>query len=344
MTHQLGLALRRLRDTPGFTAIALASLAFGMGLNILIFSFTSPVLFKAMPYPEPDRLLDVSMAPPGKPESNGVVTPPLYVLLRDRTSAAFEAVGVFDAGRSANLAGDAGGPAERLDGHRITATGLAALGARPLMGRLPVAADEQASAAPTMLLSYPVWQRRFAGRPDVVDQTVQVDGQPTLILGVMPEGFGLLDNSSDAWFTFGFEPSPAQETQHSLRAIGRLKPGVSIAEAQAAVKLALDEYAQTFPNRDKGWTVELTPWREARFGGLRQPLTMVQLGVGVMLLLVCVSVAVLMRARTVLGERSAVLASRQTRPGVVLAESLMLALGGGAIGAALTALRTSGAP
>ena len=337
MTHQLGLALRRLRDTPGFTAIAMASLAFGMGLNILIFGFTSPVLFKALPYPEPDRLLDVSMAPPEKPEAKGVVTPALYLLLRDKTSAAFEAVGAFDAGRSANLAGDAGGPAERLDGHRISATGLAALGAIPLLGRLPVAADEQASAAPTMVLSYPVWQRRFAGRPDVVGQTIKVDGQPTQIIGVMPEGFGLLDNSSDAWFAFGFEPAPGQETQHNLRAIARLKPGVSMAEAQAAVKVALDEYAQKFPNYE-GWTVELTPWREARFGGMRRPLTMAQLGVGVMLLLVCVSVAVLMRARTVLGERSAVLASRQTRPGVVLAESLLLALGGGAIGAALMAL------
>lgn len=312
-----------------------------MGLNILIFSFTSPVLFKAMPYPEPDRLLDVSMAPPGKPESKGVVTPGLYLLLRDKTSAAFEAVGAFDAGRSANLAGDAGGPAERLDGHRISATGLAALGAKPLLGRLPVAAVDEAEAeagpAATIVLSYPVWQRRFAGRSDVVGQTVQIDGQPNQIIGVMPEGFGLLDNSSDAWFAFGFDPPPGQEFQHNLRAIGRLKPGVSMAEAQAAVKVALDEYAQKYPNRDKGWTVELTPWREARLGGMRQPFRMVQLAVGVMLLFVCVSVAVLMRARTVLGERSAVLASKQLRPGVVLAESLLLALGGGAIGAALVA-------
>jgi putative ABC transport system permease protein len=339
MTHHLGLALRRLRATPGFTVIALASLAFAMGLNILIFSFTSPVLFKAMPYPEPERLLDVSMAPPGKPESKGVVTPALYLLLRDRTDAAFEAVGAFDAGRSANLAGDASGPAERLDGHRISATGLAALGAKPLLGRLPVAATDEAEAgaAATVVLSYPVWQRRFAGRPDVVGQTVKIDGQPTQILGVMPEGFGLLDNSSDAWFAFGFEPPPGQEFQHNLRAIGRLKPGVSMAEAQAAVKVALDEYAQKYPNRDKGWTVELTPWREARFGGMRRPFRMVHLAVGIMLLLVCVSVAVLMRARTVLGERSAVLASTEIRPGVVLAESLLLALGGGAIGAALVA-------
>lgn len=337
MPQQLRSALLGLRATPGFTAAALASLALALGLNILIFSFTSPVLFKAMPYPEPDRLLDVSMAPPGNPESKGVVTPALYLLLRDRTGVAFEAVGAIDAGRSANLAGDASGAAVRLDGHRISAKALAALGASPLVGRLPAAADEQADAAPTMVLGYPVWQRRFGGRVEVVGQTVQVDGKPTRIIGVMPEGFGLLDNSSDAWFTFGFEPPPGQEFQHNLRVVGRLKPGVSMADAQTAVKVALDEYAQTHPNRDTGWTVELTPWREARFGGMRQPLTMVQAGVGMMLLFVCVSVAVLMHARTVPGERSASLASAQSRPGVVLAESLLLALGGGAIGAALAA-------
>ena len=302
--------------------IAVVSLAFGLGLNILIFSFTRPVLLKALPYPDPGTLVDVSMAPPGKPEARGPLTAPLYVLLRDRTGSAFDAVGVFDAGRSANLAGDALGPAERLDGHRISATGLAALGAPPRLGRLPVAADEQTGATPTMLLSYSLWQRHFGGRTEIVGKTVNVDGQPTVILGVMPEGFGLLDNSSDAWFTFGFAPSsPAQETQHALRAVGRLKPGVSIAQAQAAVKVAVDEYASTYPNRDKGWTVELTPWREARFGGLRKPLTIVQLAVGGLLLLLCVNLAMLLLAR-----RSA------EREGG-LTEAVTLALAGGAIGA-----------
>ena len=334
----LVLAVRRLRATPAFTAVAVASLGVAIGLNVLIFSFTSPVLFKPLPYAEPDQLLDVSMAPPGNPETKGAVTPGLYLLLREKTSAAFGAVGAFDAGWSANLSGDATGLAERLDGHRISATALAALGTKPLLGRLPVAADEQPSAAPTLLLSYPLWQRRFAARPDIVGQNVKIDGQPTQIIGVMPEGFGLLDNSSDAWFTSGFEPDPGQETQHNLRAVARLKPGASMAEAQSAVKVALDEYAQKFANRDEGWTVELTPWREARFGGMRRPFTIAQLALGVMLLLVCVCIAVLMRARTVLGERSAVLASREIRPNVVLGESLLLALGGGAIGAVLTAL------
>ena len=317
----------------------MVSLAFGIGLNILIFSFTSPVLVKAMPYPEPDRLVDVSMAPPGKPESRGPLTPALYFLLRVRTGPVFDAVGVFDAGRSANLSGDAGGPAERLNGHRVTATGLAALGATPLLGRLPVAAEEQTGAAPTLLLGYQLWQRRFAGRADVVNQTVKVDGQPTLILGVMPEGFGVLDNSSDAWFTFGFEPSAVQQTQHSLRAVARLKPGVSISEAHAAAKVALDEYARMFPNRDKGWTVELTPWREARFGGLRQPLTMVQLGVGVMLLLLCVNLGVLLRARTAVGGAGLSRPGEgraQARPAfVILQRTLMLSVGGGVIAAVI---------
>jgi putative ABC transport system permease protein len=302
-------------------SVIVASLACAIGLNILIFCFTSPALLKPLPYPDPDMLMDVGMAPPGKPEARGVITPALGVLLRDRTSAAFEAIGVFDGGRSANLAGDAGGPALRLDGHRISASGLAALGTKPLLGRLPIMADEAAGATSTMVLGYPTWQRRFGGRADVVGQTVMVDGQPTQIIGVMPEGFGLLDNSSDAWFTFGFEPTPAQQFQHSLRAAGRLKPGVSIAQGQAAVKVALDEYARTFPDRDQGWTVEIAPWREARFGGLRRPLTILQLAVGGMLLLLCVSLAVLLRASTAL------------RPGRILA----LSLAGGAIGAGLTA-------
>jgi putative ABC transport system permease protein len=337
MANQLGVAVRRLGATPAFTVVVLASLAVAMGLNILIFSFTSPVLVKGLPYPEPDRLLDVSMAPPDKPEAKGVVTPGLYLLLRDNTSAAFEAVGAFDAGRSANLAGDATGAAERLDGHRISATGLAALGTQPMLGRLPSATEEQAGAAPTIVLSYPVWQRRFAGRADVVGQHVNVDGQPTQILGVMPPGFGLLDTSSDAFFAYGFEPLPGQETQHNLRVVGRVKPGVSMADAEAAVKVALDAYAQKFPGRDEGWTVQLTPWREARFGGMRRPFMWAQLAVGVMLFLVCVSAAVLMRARTVIGERSGALASRQLSAGVVFSESLLLALGGGVIGAALMA-------
>ncbi len=154
----------------------------------------------------------------------------------------------------------------------------------------------------------------------------------------MPEGFGLLDNSSDAWFTFSFEPAPGQETQHTLRAIGRLKPGVSMADAQAAVKVALDEYAQQFPNRDKGWTVELTPWRDARFGGLRKPLTMVNAAVGGMLLLLCVNLAVLLLARTVLGQRSAVLRSRGEPQASCSPKACCSSLAGGVAGTVLAAV------
>jgi predicted permease len=336
MTRRILAALRHLLETPGVTAVALTSLAFGLGLNILIFGFTSPALLKPLPYPDADRIVDISMAPPGKPDSRGPLTAPLYFLLRDKTTAAFEAVGVFDAGRTANLAGDAIGPAEHVSGHRISATGLAALGAQPVIGRLPSAADETASV-PTMLLSYPVWQERFAGHTDIVNQTVPVDGEPTQILGVMPEGFGLLDNSSEAWFTSRFEPTPAQASQHALRGIGRLKPGVSMPQAQAAANLALEEYAKQFPTRDKGWTVELTPWREARFGGLRKPLLMVVAAVGGLLLLLSVNLALLMLARRSQSDAAA-LTPGGSRSAGVLTESVLLALAGGVAGTVLAAI------
>ena len=208
MSQAIRVALRRLRDTPGFTAIAVASLAFGIGLNILIFSFTSPVLFKALPYPEPDRLLDVSMAPPGKPEARGPLTPPLYVLLRDRTSAAFEAVGVFDAGRSANLSGDAGGPAERLDGHRITATGLAALGATPLLGRLPVAAEEATGATAHHASQLPsvaaaIWRPCGRRQPDRAGRRT---GQPS--------SSASCQRASDSWTIL---PTPGSRSASNRR-------------------------------------------------------------------------------------------------------------------------------
>jgi len=298
--------------------LAITSLAFGIGLNVLIFGFTSPALFKGLPYPDADRLVDLTMV---KADKKNPLTPPLYFWLRDKTATVFDAVGVFDAGQTANIAGDAVGPADHVAGHRITATGLAALGTKPLFGRLPAVADETAEV-PTMVLSYPLWQRRFAGHQDVVNQTVPVDGQPTQIIGVMPEGFGLLDNSSDAWFTYSFEPTPAQASQHSLRGIGRLKPGVSLADAQAATKAALDGYTQQFPTRDPGWTVELTPWREARFGGLRKPLLYALVGVGAMLLLLCVNLSLMLLSRT-------------GRAG--LKESVLVSIGGGVVGTALAA-------
>jgi predicted permease len=328
-------ALRHLRATPGAAALAVLSLMFGLGLAVLIFAFTSPALVKPLPYPDAGRLVDISMAPPDRPESKGPLTPPLYARLRDNTGTAFEAVGVFDAGRTANLAGDAVGPAEHVSGHRITATALAALGTKPIIGRLPAAADETATV-PALLLSYPVWQQRFAGHADIVNQTVPVDGQPMQILGVMPEGFGLLDNSSDAWFVESFEPTPAQATQHSLRGIGRLKPGVSMAQAQTAANAALAQYATEFPTRDKGWTVELTPWREARFGGLQKPLAMVLGAVGVMLLLLSVNLALLLLARR---SRSASAAPLdRSGSGRVLTESVLLAIAGGIAGTVLAAV------
>ena len=287
MTQQLGLALRRLRATPGFTAVALASLALGTGPQHPDLQLHEPGVVQghAVPRarPAPGREHGASRQAGIEGRGDAGAVPP---------AARQDQCGLRSCRRLRR--GAIGQPRGRRRRPRRTTGRAPDFGDRPRGARrqsttrpAPVAATDEAGRAPRppMLLSYPVWQRRFGGRSEVVGQTVQVDGQPTQIIGVMPEGFGLLDNSSDALFPFGFEPPPGQEFQHNLRVVGRLKPGVSMADAQAAAKVALDEYAQKNPNRDKGWTVELTPWREARFGGMRQPFRMVQLAVGVMLLL-----------------------------------------------------------
>src|SRR4026207_815596 len=134
LIRDVGLAGRRLVRTPGFTAIAVSSLALGVGVNTLMFSFMNAVLLKPLPYPNAERLVMIHLSPPDNPGMRGMLPPPMFFLLRDH-SRSFDAVGVYDGGRSVNLTDDTSGfAAERLAGHRISATALRALGVTPLIG------------------------------------------------------------------------------------------------------------------------------------------------------------------------------------------------------------------
>ena len=135
LTRDVGLAVRRLIRTPGFTVIAVCSLSLGIGVNTLMFSFMNAVLLQPLPYPNAGRLVMIHMSPPNNPGIRGMLPPPMFFLLRDH-SQSFRAVGVYDGGRSVNLTDDTSGfAAERLAGHRISATAFQALGVTPLLGR-----------------------------------------------------------------------------------------------------------------------------------------------------------------------------------------------------------------
>jgi putative ABC transport system permease protein len=341
LIRDVGLAVRRLIRTPGFTVIAVTSLALGVGVNTLMFSFMNAVLLQPLPYPDPGRLVMIHLSPPNNPGMYGLLPPPMFFLLRDH-SQSFESVGVYDGGRSVNLTDDTSGfAAERLAGHRISATALQALGVTPLLGRFHVPEEDLSGAERTIVLSHALWQRRFGGHADIVGQSALIDGQSTTIIGVMPSSFELFDGSSDAWMAFGFAPSAAQGSQRWLRSIGRLKGGVSLEQASAEVRNVVREYERTFPDRGKGWTLTLQPLGEAFFGRMRQPLVLLQTAVGLVLLISCANLAALLLTRAVSRQRELAVraALGQGRASIVrqlMIESVLLSLTAGVVGAFAT--------
>jgi putative ABC transport system permease protein len=341
LIRDVGLAIRRLVRTPGFTVIAVTSLALGVGVNTLMFSFMSAVLLQPLPYPDAERLVMIHLSPPNNPGMRGMLPPPMYFLLRDH-SQSFDSVGVYDGGRSVNLTDDRSGfAAERLAGHRISATAFQALGVTPLLGRVHAPDEDLSGAERTVVLSHSLWQRRFGGRTDIVGQSALIDGQSTTVIGVMPSSFEVFDGSSDAWMPFGFAPSAAQGSQRWLRGVGRLKGGVSLEQASAEVRTVMRAYEERFPDRGKGWSLTLQPLDEAFFGGMRQPLVLLQTAVGLVLLISCANLAALLLTRAVSRQRELAVraALGQSRASIVrelMIESLLLSLTAGVVGAFAT--------
>lgn len=342
LARDASYAVRLLRRTPAFTAIAITSLALGIGVNTLMFSFVNAGLLRPLPFPDADRLVTIAMAPPDNPGMRGLLPPPMFFLLRDQ-SRSFDAVGVYDGfARSANITDDTSGfTAERLSGHRVSSTAFEALGLPPLLGRYHAPEEDLSGAARTIVLSHSLWQRRFAGRRDIVGQTALIDGKSTTIIGVTPASFDLFDGASDAWVAFGFEPAAAQGRAHWLRGIARLKPGVSLAQAAAEMPTIAAAYERLFPDRGKGWTLALQPMDEALFGDMRQPLSLMQTAVGLVLLISCANLAALVLTRAVgrqreLAVRSALGQSRASLVRQLMMESVLLSLAAGIVGAFAT--------
>jgi putative ABC transport system permease protein len=341
LTRDVTLALRRLIRTPGFTAIAVLSLSLGIGVNTLMFSFMNAALLQPLPYPDPSRLVMIYLAPPNNPGNTGPLPPPMFFLLRDHAKS-FEAVGVYDFARQVNLAADSSGSAaERLSGHRISSTAFQALGVKPLLGRFHTPAEDLSGAEPTIVLGHALWQRHFGGRSDIVGQSAIIDGQSTAIIGVMPASFEVFDGSSDAWLPFAFAPAAAQGTQRWLRAVARLKPGVTLQQASAELVTMAREYERAFPARGQGWTLTMQPLDEAFFGGMRQPLLMLQTAVALVLLIACANLAALILTRAVSRQRELAVraALGQSRGSIItqlMVESVLLSLAAGVVGAFVT--------
>ena len=226
--------LRMLRKNPGFAAVAVLTLALGIGADTTIFSVINATLLKPLPFPQPDRLVLVwETSGKGHDNWNAVSAPNFWDF--ERQSKSFERMAIFDAGRGYNLS-----PAgtkqevEQVSGLRVSASFFSVLGFEPFLGRTFLPEEETLGKDHEVLLSYGLWKRRYGGDPALVGRTITIDGQAFTVVGVMPRQFKCqFWNPSQLWVPMGYTKTDCQRDWNSFVVIGRLKPGVAMTQAQA---------------------------------------------------------------------------------------------------------------
>ena len=343
------VGLRMLLKKPGFTALAIVTLALGIGANTAIFSVVNAVLLRPLQFPEPERLVTLWERNPKQGYEENVASPPNFVEWRQQ-SRAFERISAFTFDAKFNLSGDE--RPEPVQGTRVSADLFATLGVDPVRGRLFLPQEEEPGRDQVAILGYGLWSRRFGGDPRIVGRPITVDGRSLTVVGVMPRGFDfpggtgiVLDSFSnppaELWIPLALDPKDlAQRSNHWLQAIGRLRPGVTIEQAGAemdAIERGIEEHN---PKDYVGSGVKLVPLYDQVVGGVRPALLILLGAVGFVLLMACGNVANLLLVRATARQRemsirAALGATRAALVRQLLIESLLLAACGGAAGALL---------
>jgi len=330
-------SLRSLLKRPGFTAIALLALALGIGANTAIFSLVNAVILQPLPYRDPDRLISVYGT--RNRSTQGSVGPTDFLDYRsqNKTFEQFAASGSMML--PMNLTGS--GEPERLNASIITGNYFDTFGVRPALGRGFSLENEKTGQDHVTVLSHAFWQTRFGGDPNIVNKTINLDGKAYEVLGVMPAEV-VLPQPAQLWVPINFDADPEMKMRNArfLRGIGRLKEGVTLAQAQADTDLIAAQLEQQYPDSNTGWSLRLISLREIIVGGSRTMLFIVFGAVGFVLLIACANVANLLLVRAAarhkeIAMRTALGASRLRIIRQMITESLLLAIFGGALGALL---------
>jgi predicted permease len=344
----LKLVFRRLGKSPGFAATVILTLAIGIGANTAVFSVLNSVLFKPLPYPEAEQLVALHLIAPGAAGladfSNGLrLSPSMYFTFAEQNRT-FQSLGVWIAG-IANVTGLA--QPHEVHTASITDGVLQTLGVPPLLGRWLLPAEQNPHGPKAVMVSYGYWQRRFGGDPSVIGRSIEVDSQPRQIVGVMPQGFRMVNADFDLLVPLGFDRNQQTLSGFAFQGVARLKPGVSIAQANADVARMLPIWLDSWSNGPgidshsffKNWrmTPALRPLKEEVIGSIGDVLWLVMGTIGVVMLIACTNVANLLLVRAdarqqELAVRAAMGAGRGSIAWQLLLESLCLGLLGGVLG------------
>ena len=344
LLQDLRYGARTLRKSPGFTAVAILTLALGMGANTALFSVVNAVLLNPLPYPQANQL--VGLWWDRMPGQHSSVT---YLNFLDwqKQSTVFSSVSAF---MQDNMIITGAGEPERVDGARISANFFDLLGVKPLLGRSFRAEEDQVGAGPVALISDGLWNRKFGSSPDVLGKSITADGRNWTIVGVVPEKSPIY-TTADVFTPLGqFNEEPFRDRRASLGTvgIGRMKPGVTLAQARADMDSVARNLAAEYPDANKGTGIFVNPLKDDITGDFAPILFMLLGAVGFVLLIACANVANLLLARSAARAREfairvALGATRRRIMRQLLTESLLLASAGGALGLLFAAWATKAA-